>query len=40
MSIKSPAMREAYEPSEFMNLKPTKLDLTGDGLEVEKLNDN
>ena len=34
MSIKSPC--QAFEPSEFMNLKPTKLDLTGEDFEMDR----
>lgn len=32
LSIKSPVV-DAYETSEFMSLKPTKLDLTGEAVE-------
>jgi len=36
-SIKSPC--ENYETSEFLNFKPTKLDLTGDAVEATKENE-
>ena len=37
-SIKSPC--ENYETSEFLNFKPTKLDLTGEAVEAMKEPEN